>query len=118
MQVIKVEDLSEEQLSSLKSFTNLLSEKYNRVIKFTIICEDDEIDYVTYYLNNDENMPTYFLREANHHQLEDVSSIENFCKEYEVLLRSGKSLDYILSLDEENILNFTTDINALRRARQ
>lgn len=118
MQVIKVEDLSEEQLSSLKSFTNLLSEKYNRIIKFTILCDDDEIDYVTYHVSDDENFPSYFLREANHHQLEDISSIENFCKEYEVLLRSGKSIEKILYLDEKNILNFATDPYILKRARR
>lgn len=117
MQVINVEDLSEEQLSGLKSFTEWFSTNHSRVIKFTILCDDNEEDWVTYHVGNEEKHSSYFLREANKHQTEDISSIENFCKEYEVLLRMGKSIEKILLLDDNNILNFATDLCTLKRAR-
>lgn len=118
MQVIKVEDLSEEQLSGLKSFTEWFSPNHSRVIKFTILCDDNEVDWVTYHIGNGEKQNSYFLREANKHQTEDISSIENFCNEYEVLLRIGKPIEKILLMDEKNILNFSTDLYVLKRARQ
>ncbi len=103
MQVIKVEDLEEDQL------------KYNRVIKFTILCDDDKIDWVTYHVEKDSNS-SYYLREVN--STEDISSIKNFCIEFGELLRIGKPIDKILLMDDENILNFSTDPAILKRARQ